>query len=141
MTAVMPAPAVHAQEWAVWLAAVTAGLTAAGWLFARLRRAWRRTRASWAAWAVRFDALDTLVSHELQPNTGSSMKDSLKRVEAAQAQHLAEASQAARVITSRLDALEDITGTFAESQAHLWPAIEAVAQATPPTEGKFDADI
>jgi hypothetical protein len=130
----VPEPVAHVQEWALWLAAVVAGLTALGWLWVRGRRLYVRARAGVRGWVARFDALDALVSHELQPNTGTSMKDSLRRLEETQADHIALAAATHEVIEERLGRLEAVTSTFSESQAHLWPAIEAVAQATPPSK-------
>lgn len=125
-------PPPHVQEWALWLAAVVAGLTALGWIWTRLVRAARRCGRWWDAGVARFDALEALVQHELNPNTGSSMKDALARVEAAQQTHLREAGAAFESINSRLSVLEAVGATHAEAQANLWPAIEAVAKATPP---------
>jgi hypothetical protein len=127
-------PPAHVQEWALWLAAVVAGLTAVGWLWSRLVRAARRVRRWWRAAERRFDALEALVQHELNPNTGTSMKDALGRVEAAQHKHLQEAAEAFSSINGRLAVLEAVGTTQAEAQAHLWPAIEAVAKATPPPD-------
>lgn len=127
-------PPPHVQEWALWLAAVVAGLTALGWLWTRLRRVVRRLVRWWRAVERRFDALEALVQHELNPNTGTSMKDALGRVEAAQREHLQDAATAFGEINQRLAVLETVGTTQAEAQASLWPAIEAVARATPPPE-------
>lgn len=109
-----------------------AGLTALGWLWTRAVKAARRCGRWWGAIVARFDALEALVQHELNPNTGTSMKDALARVEAAQQRHLREAGAAFESINGRLSVLEAVGATHAEAQASLWPAIEAVAKATPP---------
>lgn len=61
-------------ELAAWAAQhpveATAGLAAFGWI---ARKAYQ--------WARRFDALVTLADRELKPNHGSSMKDSVHRIE------------------------------------------------------------
>lgn len=132
----VPEPVANVQEWALWVAAVVAGLGALGWLWVRVRRLYVAGRNRVLRWGARFDALDALVSHELQPNTGSSMKDSLRRLEATQAEHIRMATAAHEVLEDRLQHLEAVTSTFSESQAHLWPAIEAVARATPSQESK-----
>lgn len=127
----VPTPALHLQEWAVWVAAVVAGLTAVGWLGHRLRRGFRRAWSTWASWERRWDALDRLVTHELQPNTGSSMKDALARLEDRQERHMREAALMALSMESRIRSVEDALQANAEAQATLWPAIQAVAEATP----------
>lgn len=133
MTLGMPTPALHVQEWAVWVAAVVAGLTALGWLAARLRRGLRRAHATWRAWETRLDTLDRLVTHELQPNTGSSLKDAVARVEDRQERHQREAALLALSLESRLRGLESALQANAEAQATVWPAIQAVAEAAPPS--------
>ena len=70
------------------------------------------------------NALEDLLQHELNPNSGTSLKDALTRVDAM-----------TKTNAARLDALEDHLGTLADSQTHIWPAIEAVARAEPPKEG------
>lgn len=70
------------DEHSVYLAAIVAGLTALGWL---LRKAWRgllALRRFLREARRRFDALERLVIHELNPNSGSSLKDAMARVEA-----------------------------------------------------------
>jgi hypothetical protein len=44
---------------------------------------------------------------------------------------VADAARVAGQIEARLGRLEDHMGTAAEAQAALWPAIQAVAEATP----------
>lgn len=65
----------------LWLAAVTAGLTALGLLLRRTVRGIRWARRQAREWARRFAALEGLVHHELTPNSGSSVKDQLGRIE------------------------------------------------------------
>lgn len=126
------APPAHVQEWALWLAAVVAGLTALGWVYARVRRGLAAVLGWGREWAARFNALDALVTHELQPNSGSSMKDAIDRLEVKQQRHLDEAGTAFDSIDRRLGALEGSLATAADAQRNLWPAIEAVAKAAPP---------
>lgn len=128
----VPTPALHLQEWALWAAAVVAGLTALGWIGKRARAALRRAFATWRHWESRLDLLDRLVTHELQPNTGSSMKDALQRVERRQEQHMREAALMALSMESRIREVEHALQATAEAQAAVWPAIQAVAEAEPP---------
>lgn len=137
----LPAPATHVQEWAIWVAAVSAGLVALAAVARKVRAAWRVGVTRWHAWEARFDALNSLVQHELRPNTGSSLKDAVERVETRQERHLADAARVAGQIEQRLGRLEDVMGTAADAQAAMWPAIEAVAKAQPPDpEGDWPED-
>lgn len=123
----------------MWLAAVVAGLGALGWLYSKAAKAVRAGVEWGRAWSARFDALDHLVTHELTPNSGSSIKDAVGRLEARQEamevrqeEHVQLSAGAQEAIEARLDNVEAVSKTYAEAQGHLWPAIEAVAKAVPP---------
>lgn len=102
------------ERWAIFLAAIAAGLVALGAIAKRIRSAWRRLHA-WVRSAIRrADALDRLVQHELHPNSGGSLHDTVHKT------------------ADRVDKLEESMATLAEAQKLMWPAIEAVARAKPP---------
>lgn len=104
------------ERWAVFLAAIAAGVVALGALARRVRSAYRRVKG-WVREAVRrADALDKLVQHELQPNSGGSLHDTVHKNSA------------------RLTELERHVATMAEAQPAMWHAIEAVANAKPPKQ-------
>lgn len=67
------------------------------------------------------EALSKVIGRELNPNHGSSMKDDLYGI-----------TMSLDKAHSRIDHLEQTLGVLAESQHHIWPAIEAVANARPP---------
>lgn len=71
----------QAADHGLELAAIVAGLTALGWLLKRLVAGIRALRRWGRHWAERFEAVEGLVHHELQPNSGSSVKDALDRIE------------------------------------------------------------
>lgn len=102
------------ERWAVFIAALAAGMVALGAIARRCVSAYRRLRG-WVREGIRrADALDKLVQHELHPNSGGSLHDIVRKN------------------SERLDRLEGAMSTLAESQTHMWPAIEAVANAKPP---------
>lgn len=117
------------ERWAVFLAAIAAGLVAVGAIISRIRRAWTRARTWVREGLRRADALDRLVQHELHPNSGGSLHDTVHRVDHRSAQTAELSAANAR----RLDRVEASLSTLAESQLAIWPAIEAVARAHPPT--------
>lgn len=101
------------ERWAVFAAAVAAGMVALGAITRRVVSAFRRCR-SWVREGIRrADALDKLVQHELHPNSGGSLHDAVHRLD------------------DRMTAVEGSLSTMAESQTHMWPAIEAVARSRP----------
>lgn len=104
------------ERWAVFTAAVTAGLLALGAIATRVVRGIRRARAWIREGLRRADALDRLVQHELHPNHGGSLHDKVGNLD------------------KRLVAVESSLTTMARSSANMWPAIEAIAQAEPPKE-------
>lgn len=109
------------ERWAVFLAALAAGLGAVAYLVRTLRRAYCRIRDWVRRGLERADALERLVQHELNPNSGQSLHDTVHRLDEVVAEN-----------SERLDAVEGSLSTMAESQRHMWPAIEAVARAEPP---------
>lgn len=101
------------ERWAVFLVAVSAGVVALGSIARRIRSAYRRVKGWVREFIRRADALDKLVQHELQPNSGGSLHDTVHKNSA------------------RLTELERHVATMAEAQPAMWHAIEAVANATP----------
>lgn len=63
------------------------------------------------------------IEHEVKPNNGSSIKDSVGRIE----ERLSAGDE-------RFDRLEASITTSAEAQRAMWPAIEAVAKGIPPED-------
>lgn len=102
------------ERWAVFVAAIAAGMVALGAIGKRIRSAWRRL-ARWVREFIRrADALDKLVQHELHPNHGGSLHDKVTHN------------------SQRLTKLEESVTLLADSQRLMWPAIQAVAEAKPP---------
>lgn len=93
------------------------GIIAAVFAGARKLNLWRR------AVAARWAAMETLITRELTPDHGSSLKDDVTNTVAA----LHSTNQ-------RVDQLHTTLHMLAESNQLIWPAIEAVAKATPPEE-------
>lgn len=123
----LPASLSSAERWAVFTAAISAGLAALLSLVARVRRAVRSALRWWKATRQRFDALERLVNHELNPNSGRSLKDTVVRIDALSHDN-----------ARRLDRLESHLGVMADAQVTMWPAIEAVAMAEPPERNPHD---
>lgn len=117
----LPTTAAGVERAAIWLAAVSGGLAAFLYIVKKLRQGWKALKAGWAITRRRFDALEALIQHELNPNSGGSMYDAIHRLD-----------DTTRQNTARLDHLESHLGTLADAQACIWPAIEAVANAEPP---------
>lgn len=63
------------------LSAIVGGLVALGWLLKRAVSGVRTMRRWAREWAERFAVVEGLVHHELTPNSGSSVKDALARLE------------------------------------------------------------
>lgn len=108
------------ERWAVWVAAISAGVAGVLYLLGKARTVVRRAWSWWAETRARFDRLDALLTHELQPNSGSSLKDAV----------VANAAGVNR-LEQRVDDLELHLGVMAEAQTNLWPALEAIANSTP----------
>ena len=66
----------HLDDGGLWLAAVVAGLTAAGWLLRKLRRGYLRVKP----WVRRVDIVLDLAEYELQHNHGGSIKDAVSKI-------------------------------------------------------------
>lgn len=97
---------------AAWAGSLVVIATATGYFTKRVRHLVRL-----------LEALSTLIGRELNPNHGSSMKDDLYAI-----------SMSLERATARIDKLEAVLEVLAESQSHVWPAIEAVANARPPKD-------
>lgn len=109
------------ERWAVWVAAISAGVAGVLYLLGRIRSLFRRAWSWWSEARSRFTALEVLISHELQPNSGSTIKDAVTRN-----------SEAVEDLVGRVEHLELHLGVLAESQSCLWPALEAIAKSEPP---------
>lgn len=120
----LPQGASQAERWAVWTAAISGGLAGFLYITAKVRRGIRTLWGFAKDVRRRMNALEDLLNHELNPNSGTSLKDAVTRLDRAVADQ-----------SERLDTLEDHLGTLADSQRAIWPAIEAVAKAEPPKEG------
>lgn len=64
------------DDWALWLAAVVAGLGAVGWLLNRIRRAYKALKP----WVCRLQAVLDIAEYELQHNGGGSIKDAVSEI-------------------------------------------------------------
>lgn len=119
-----------------WLAAAAAGLAGLAYLTRVVRRMFAGI-AILERLMTQGDAIQRLLRKELQPNHGSSLKDDVNAI--TQSLHRAH---------ERIDQVEGTLDGFADSQRHLWPAIEAVANARPPkhhdrhhTDHEVDNDL
>lgn len=130
----LPAELSAVERWAVFVAALAAGLTALGVLAVRARRAYCRARDLLRDALARARVLAELVEHELNPNTGGSLHDMARRTDARTKRLLSNDRRQDR----RLDALEEHIGTMAHAQRDMWPAIRAVAESEPPHDDKED---
>ena len=134
----------HLDDGGLWLAAVVAGLTAAGWLLRKLRRGYLRVKP----WVRRVDIVLDLAEYELQHNHGGSIKDAVSKIEGIE-RDVADLKagdlllrEGAKVIADRaaemreaLDAhvqqANDIHDEQAAAIAHLAEALPIVARSTP----------
>lgn len=110
-------PGFNVADVATWAGSVMVIVTSAAYAGKKLRHVARL-----------LEALSTVVGRELNPNHGSSMKDDL----AAVAQALDTAHGRIDQLEQTVSAVEDALHTIADSNRHIWPAIEAVANARPP---------
>lgn len=123
MDDLLPAGLHTLERAAIFIAAISAGLAGLALLVQRFRRWTKRTWALALELRRRAKALEDLLNHELNPNSGTSIKDAVHRLEDKVAGN-----------SERLTSLEEHLDTLAEAQRHVWPAIEAVARAAPPNE-------
>jgi hypothetical protein len=122
----MPDVLNHLDDWGLWIAAVTAGATALGFMLKMLRRLVR-----WAMDMGRtLDALNDLAQYELRPNHGGSLKD-----HAAQVPPLVRrVEELASQVSGQQQILDNHLTAATSEQQSMWSAIEAIAKASPPEE-------
>ena len=122
------------QNWAVWLAAVVAGLGALGWLG---KKTWVGIR-----WLRRFarkaDALLDIADYELNPNGGGSIKDRIARIpglEQGLDEHLEQSRQRDEAQRKRDAQTLALLDEHTRAITHLAEALPIVARSTPdPTD-------
>ena len=118
--------------------AVTAVLAAIGAVIASVKKTWRWWRNTARPFIAKVDVVLDLAAHELQPNSGSSIKDAADRIPelerkvdehiAQSAHHLEQGRKAQEGIEGRLTTLES---QQADTVAHLAEALPVIARAVP----------
>lgn len=108
------------------VAVIGAGLGVLGLLARKSLKGVRWAGSTWQEWAARFAALEGLVHHELTPNSGTSVKDSLARVETRLAdvdgRQLLTAGLLAQHVEESRSYLDAVTAGLAEQGITLPPA-------------------
>lgn len=132
------------DDWALWLAAVVAGLTALGWIGRRTRRAYNRLKP----WVCKLQAVLDIAEYELQHNGGGSIKDAVSEIPALRRglstvsdsldAHLTQSTITAEranvekaAVASRLAELEKAARHQAEALGEQAAAIGNLAEALP----------
>lgn len=84
------------------------------------------------------------IEHEVKNNDGSSLKDSVDRIEATFTsilQRLQDGDTRFGEMAGELSQLRQTLGTLAEAQPQLWSAIEAIARSQPPDDDLEQPDL
>ena len=139
------------DDGALWLAAVVAGLTAAGWL---IRKSWRGYRKL-NEFLRKADVILDIAEYELQHNGGGSIKDSVSKIPGIEkdvadlkagaevlrlgAVGIAEsAAEMRKALDAHVDQANDIHEEQAAAIAHLAEALPIIARSTPHHDDALD---
>lgn len=118
-------PPAWVSDWAVWLAAVVAGLTALGWLTRKTWRFIKKARAKARALGEKFDTLVELIDHEMKPNSGASLRDAIDRTEKSSA---GTAKALAEHITASESERADLRNDFSQVKDGFEAVLTSVAR-------------